>query len=68
MPTKCNKNIHARTSLVIQWLRLHTFTAGVHIPSLFGELKSLGWPSVAKNLSKHFLKIYKPLQRRHTDG
>ena len=35
-----NKRIYTRTSLAVQWFRLHTFTTGVLVQSLVGELRS----------------------------
>ena len=46
---KLSLNTYARTSLAVQWLRLHTSNAGTQVQSLTRELRSHMPHSAAKN-------------------
>ena len=52
MQIKCNKNINPKDFPGDPLVKTVLPLQGVHIPSLFEELRSLTLPSVTKNLSK----------------
>ena len=45
---KLSLNTYARTSLAVQWLRLHTSNAGTQVQALIRELRSHMLCSLAK--------------------
>ena len=45
---KCNFSLNFRTSLVIQWLRLHFLMQAVWVQSLVGELSKIPHSLMAK--------------------